>query len=123
LADKLEGGANAHLRAKEWKGDLVFLHEVAPGAADRSYGIQVAKLAGLPKSAVERARAVLGRLEANGGSTRVEFADELPLFAHVMAETAPSALEAAMAEINPDAMTPKQALEALYRLKAVESEE
>ena len=83
LADKLEAGANAHLRAKEWKGDLVFLHEVAPGAADRSYGIQVAKLAGLPKSAVERARAVLQRLEASGGSTQVEIVDELPLFAQV----------------------------------------
>lgn len=118
LAEKLEAGANAHLRAKEWKGDLVFLHEVSPGPADRSYGIQVAKLAGLPKSAVERARTVLARLEANGGSTRVEIADELPLFAQVMAEHAPSALEAALAEINPDSLSPREALEALYRLKA-----
>jgi DNA mismatch repair protein MutS len=125
LAEKLEAGANAHLRAKEWKGDLVFLHEVSPGPADRSYGIQVAKLAGLPKSAVERARAVLARLEANGGSTRVEIADDLPLFAQGMAEHAPSALEAALAEINPDGLSPREALEALYRLKAAaeESEE
>ena len=119
LADKLEAGANAHLRAKEWKGDLVFLHEVAPGAADRSYGIQVAKLAGLPKSAVERARAVLARLEANGGATRVDIAEDLPLFAQVVADTALSALEAALAQINPDAVSPKEALELLYRLKAV----
>jgi DNA mismatch repair protein MutS len=119
LADKLEAGANAHLRAKEWKGDLVFLHEVAPGAADRSYGIQVAKLAGLPKTAVERARAVLARLEANGGATRVDIANDLPLFAQVMAEHAPSALEAALAEIHPDGLSPKAALELLYRLKAV----
>lgn len=118
LADKMEAGANAHLRAKEWKGDLVFLHEVAPGPADRSYGIQVAKLAGLPKSAVERARAVLSRLEANGGATKVEIVDELPLFAQVMADTAPSPLEAALAEINPDNLSPKEALEQLYRLKA-----
>lgn len=117
LAEKLEAGANAHLRAKEWKGDLVFLHEVTPGAADRSYGIQVAKLAGLPKSAVERARAVLARLEANGGATRVKFADDLPLFAQVIAENAPSELEASLSEIDPDTLTPKQALEALYRLK------
>jgi DNA mismatch repair protein MutS len=123
LAEKLDAGANAHLRAKEWKGDLVFLHEVAPGAADRSYGIQVAKRAGLPKSAVERARAVLARLEANGGATRVEFADDLPLFAQVMSETAPSALEAALSDIDPDALTPKQALEALYRLKTVQKSE
>jgi DNA mismatch repair protein MutS len=118
LADKLEGGANAHLRAKEWKGDLVFLHEVAPGAADRSYGIQVAKLAGLPKSAVERARAVLQRLEASGGSTRMEIADELPLFAQVMEEHTPSALETALNDINPDHLSPKEALELLYELKA-----
>ncbi|MEZ5957653.1 MAG: DNA mismatch repair protein MutS [Hyphomonadaceae bacterium] len=118
LADKLEAGANAHLRAKEWKGDLVFLHEVAPGAADRSYGIQVAKLAGLPKPAVERARAVLQRLEASGGPTRMEIAEELPLFAQVMEEHAPSALEAALNDINPDHLSPKEALELLYKLKA-----
>jgi DNA mismatch repair protein MutS len=118
LAEKLEGGANAHLRAKEWKGDLVFLHEVAPGAADRSYGIQVAKLAGLPKSVVERARAVLQRLEASGGSTRMEIADELPLFAQVMKENTPSALEAALADVDPDRLSPKEALELLYALKA-----
>jgi DNA mismatch repair protein MutS len=123
LAERLEGGANAHLRAKEWKGDLVFLHEVAPGAADRSYGIQVAKLAGLPKRAVERARAVLARLEASGGSARAEIVDELPLFAQVLAESrSPSALENALADIDPDALTPKQALEALYRLKAIKPE-
>lgn len=122
LADKLEAGANAHLRAREWKGDLVFLHEVAPGAADRSYGIQVAKLAGLPKSAVERARSVLARLESSGGAARVEIVDELPLFAQVMAETAPSALEAALEKLNPDTLSPKDALEALYRLKALAGE-
>ncbi|MGD9968492.1 MAG: DNA mismatch repair protein MutS [Hyphomonadaceae bacterium] len=119
LAEKLDAGANAHLRAREWKGDLVFLHEVAPGAADRSYGIQVAKLAGLPKSAVERARAVLQRLEASGGSTRLEIADELPLFAQVIEQHAPSALEAALADIDPDQLSPKEALELLYKLKAV----
>jgi DNA mismatch repair protein MutS len=123
LADKLEAGANAHLRAKEWKGDLVFLHEVAPGAADRSYGIQVAKLAGLPKSAVERAKAVLQRLEASGGSTRMEIADDLPLFAQVMEEHAPSALEAALNGINPDHLSPKEALELLYKLKAASQQD
>ncbi|MBC7769629.1 MAG: DNA mismatch repair protein MutS [Phycisphaerales bacterium] len=123
LAEKLEGGANAHLRAKEWKGDLVFLHEVASGPADRSYGIQVAKLAGLPRGAVERARTVLARLEATGGAARVEIVDDLPLFAQVIADTAPSALEAALAEIQPDNLSPKQALEALYRLKALKSDD
>jgi DNA mismatch repair protein MutS len=123
LADRLEAGANAHLRAKEWKGDLVFLHEVSPGSADRSYGIQVAKLSGLPKSAVERARAVLARLEASGGTARMEIVDELPLFAQMLAETAPSALEAALNDIEPDTLTPKQALEALYKLKALKSDD
>jgi DNA mismatch repair protein MutS len=123
LAEKLEAGANAHLRAKEWKGDLVFLHEVAPGAADRSYGIQVAKLAGLPKSAVERARAVLGRLEANGGATKVEIADDLPLFAQVIEEHAPSPLESALDAINPDQLTPKAALELIYKLKTLASDD
>src|SRR5215475_2816877 len=117
LTDSLEALSCHTMKVKEWKGDLVFLHEVASGPADRSYGIQVAKLAGLPKSAVERARAVLARLEANGGSTRVEIVDELPLFAQVMAEHAPSALEAALAEINPENLSPREALDALYRLK------
>ncbi|MES1197614.1 MAG: DNA mismatch repair protein MutS [Pseudomonadota bacterium] len=119
LAEKLSAGANAHLRAKEWKGDLVFLHEVAPGAADRSYGIQVAKLAGLPRSAVERARAVLQRLEQSGGSSRVEIVEDLPLFAQVQAETALSALEAAIDNLDLDSLSPKDALDALYRLKAL----
>jgi len=122
LAEKLEAGTNAHLRAKEWKGDLVFLHEVAPGPTDRSYGIQVAKLAGLPRSAVERARTVLAKLEASGGSARVEIVEELPLFAQVMAETAPAPLEAALDALNPDNLSPKEALEALYQLKALAAE-
>ena len=79
LADTLAACANASLRAQEWKGDLVFLHEVKPGPADRSYGVQVAKLAGLPSAAVKRAEAVLKKLEAKeGGAKRLE---ELPLFA------------------------------------------
>ena len=125
LTDKLDAAQNAHLRAKEWKGDLVFLHEVAPGAADRSYGIQVAKLAGLPKSAVERARAVLTKLEQTGGGVgaRADLAGDLPLFAQVVAETAPSPLEAALDALNPDALSPKQALDALYQLKALNSDE
>ena len=68
LADTLEGLRQRSLRAQEWDGDLVFLHEVKPGPADRSYGVQVAKLAGLPAAAVRRAEAVLKRLEAKEGS-------------------------------------------------------
>jgi DNA mismatch repair protein MutS len=122
LAERLSGGANANLRAKEWKGDLVFLHEVSPGAADRSYGIQVAKLAGLPKGAVERARTVLARLEAGKGGKGTELMEALPLFAAV-AEEAPApvatAVETALAEVSPDALTPREALDLIYRLKAL----
>ncbi|MDX2234614.1 MAG: DNA mismatch repair protein MutS [Hyphomonadaceae bacterium] len=122
LAERLPGGANANLRAKEWKGDLVFLHEVSPGAADRSYGIQVAKLAGLPKPAVERARAVLARLEAGKGAKGVDLTEALPLFAG-LAETpetyAPSPLEAALSDVSPDALSPREALDLVYRLKSL----
>ncbi|HWA01295.1 MAG TPA: DNA mismatch repair protein MutS [Caulobacterales bacterium] len=119
LADKLAGAANAHLRAKEWKGDLVFLHEVAPGPADRSYGIQVAKLAGLPRSAVERARGVLQRLEQNGGATRVEIVEDLPLFSQVQADAAGSPLENALEALDVDTLSPREALDMLYRLKSL----
>lgn len=114
LAERLSATANAHLRAREWKGDLVFLHEVAPGPADRSYGIQVAKLAGLPRSAIERARAVLARLESGKGGRAIGAGDELPLFANALE---PSAAEAALARLDPDALSPREALDALYALK------
>ena len=119
LADTLAACANASLRAQEWKGDLVFLHEVKPGPADRSYGVQVAKLAGLPSAAVKRAEAVLKKLEAKeGGARRLE---ELPLFANFVAEQpeARTASEAdqMLAGLDPDTLTPKEALELVYRLK------
>ena len=114
------------MRVKEWQGDVVFLHEIAPGAADRSYGIHVARLAGLPQAAVERAEEVLKRLEQGEQSGAVaELATDLPLFAaqpkRAREETAPgpSALEAALAGVNPDELTPREALETLYRLKAL----
>ncbi len=120
LADTLAACANASLRAQEWKGDLVFLHEVKPGPADRSYGVQVAKLAGLPSAAVKRAEAVLKKLEAKeGGAKRLE---ELPLFANFVAEEpevfAPSEADQMLATLDPDTLTPKEALELVYRLKA-----
>ena len=118
LSDRLSACANASLRAKEWRGDLVFLHEVAPGAADRSYGVQVARLAGLPRAAVERAKAVLARLEAGGRGRGLSAADALPLF-----DAAPPADHGALMEalggLDPDTMSPREALEALYRLKAL----
>ncbi len=120
LADDLPAAANASLRAREWKDELVFLHEVQPGPADRSYGIEVARLAGLPRRAVARARAILKRLEADKG--RVE---ALPLFAALpeageeAAACEPSEVERLLGEIDPDALTPREALELVYRLKTL----
>jgi DNA mismatch repair protein MutS len=126
LADRLDCAANAHLRAREWKGDLVFLHEVAPGPADRSYGIQVAKLAGLPKTAVERARTILARLEAGKSQPHRELAEEMPLFSAPQGDTdtqrTPTPAERMLASLDPDNLTPKQALELFYQLKAATEE-
>jgi DNA mismatch repair protein MutS len=111
------------MRVTDYRGDVVFLHEVAPGAADRSYGIQVAKLAGLPAPVVERARAVLQELEKTDRAAPVaRLVDDLPLFALAAAPVAPAApdpLRKAIAAINPDELSPREALEALYRLKAI----
>jgi len=122
LADGDAPAANVSLKAREWRGELVFLHEVGPGAADRSYGVSVAKLAGLPAAATRRAEAVLSRLEAEGPG---EALGDLPLFAEAPepAPAAPAAVEAALADIDPDGLTPREALEALYRLKAIAGED
>jgi DNA mismatch repair protein MutS len=125
LAAKLPRLYNATMRVKEWQGEVVFLHEVVPGAADRSYGIQVAKLAGLPASVIERAKLVLAQLEAEDRiSPARKLIDDLPLFAAARpaAATQPdramSAVIAALAALHPDEMSPRDALEALYALKA-----
>jgi DNA mismatch repair protein MutS len=128
LSAKLERLSNATVSVKEWKGDVIFLHEIVPGAADRSYGIQVAKLAGLPATVVERSKQVLSQLEEQDRRSPAEsLIDELPLFAS-LAPAKPSAstgfsepdpVVTALEEINPDDMTPREALEALYRLKTL----
>jgi DNA mismatch repair protein MutS len=124
LADRLEHVTNATMRVTEWQGDVVFLHEVIPGAADRSYGIQVAKLAGLPSAVISRARAVLDQLEKTEREKPVAaLIDDLPLFAASLREkpaspAAPDPLREALEAVNPDEMTPREALDALYRLKA-----
>jgi DNA mismatch repair protein MutS len=123
LSNKLPRMHNATVRVKEWHGEVVFLHEVGPGAADRSYGIQVAKLAGLPASVIDRAKIVLATLEAGDRSKPRGF-DDLPLFASTPKPAAPdpkqTALEAvvnALAAVNPDELSPREALDALYALK------
>ena len=128
LVEDLPGAANASLRAKEWKDDLVFLHEVQAGPADKSYGVQVAKLAGLPKKAVKRAAQILKQLEAEPDAP-----ENLPLFAAASLapitdeENAdqiigPSESDLLLQQIDPDSLTPREALDLLYRLKSLGSE-
>jgi DNA mismatch repair protein MutS len=126
LAGRLDRLHNATVRVKEWKGDVVFLHEVTSGAADRSYGIQVAKLAGLPAPVIDRAKVVLAKLEQEDRVTPKGF-DDLPLFAAPY-KPAPERdrdgdkLAEALAALNPDDMSPREAMEALYRLKQTAAE-
>ncbi|MEN5175346.1 DNA mismatch repair protein MutS [Brevundimonas diminuta] len=117
LEERLDHVCNLSMKAREWNGELVFLHEAAPGAADRSYGVQVARLAGVPTAVVGRAREVLERLENEKAATAR--LDDLPLFAAAEPPPPPmkSMLDEAVAAIDPDDLTPREALEALYRLK------
>lgn len=125
LAGKLARLSNVTMRVKEWENDVVFLHEVGKGAADRSYGVQVARLAGLPEAVVDRAKEVLHQLEEGEVSGKTNrLVDDLPLFSVAVKREAPKppksdALGMALGEINPDEMTPREALEALYRLKGL----
>ncbi len=125
LAAKLDGLSCHCMRVKEWQGDIVFLHEVAPGSADRSYGIHVARLAGLPDAAIARATEVLEALEqGEQGRSVATLADDLPLFSAARkapdrpAEAKPSAVETALADVNPDELTPRAALDLLYELRS-----
>jgi DNA mismatch repair protein MutS len=121
LAQILSACGNANLRAREWKGDLIFLHEVISGAADRSYGVQVAKLAGLPGSAVARAKAILGTLEKGQNGAKPLALDDLPLFARsepITPEPPPkTALELAIEDLDPNNLSPRDALDFVYALK------
>jgi DNA mismatch repair protein MutS len=129
LKERLAALAPYTMRVKEWQNEVVFLHEVAPGAADRSYGIHVAQLAGLPAAVVTRAEEVLAALEKGEQSGAVSrLADDLPLFAAAptrptggVARAVESEVEKAVAAINPDELTPKQALELLYELRRLKS--
>jgi DNA mismatch repair protein MutS len=131
LAAKLERLQCHTMRVKEWKNDVIFLHEVAPGAADRSYGIHVGGLAGLPDRVIARAEQILSNLEEGQQSDVVtKLADDLPLFQALpkqkplqKADKGPSAVEARLDEINADELTPKQALDLLYDLKSLNQED
>jgi DNA mismatch repair protein MutS len=118
LAAKLPRLGLFTMRVKEWQGQVVFLHEVAKGAADRSYGIHVAELAGLPLAVVARARQVLVALEAGGKTQSLSaLADELPLFSAAPMEEPKNPVLELLSDINPDSLSPKEALELLYKLK------
>ena len=126
LSSKLDHLANATISVREWEGDIIFLHEVKMGAADRSYGVQVARLAGLPDSVVERARVVLEALEKSdreGGHKAETLFEDLPLFAATptpaAANLVESAVELALADVLPDELTPKRALALIYKLKGL----
>ncbi len=126
LAGKLEGVENATVAVKEWEGELIFLHEVRQGAADRSYGVQVARLAGLPAAVIERAKSVLEALESgerDGGGRQMALIDDLPLFRMVATAPAPkpvakiSAVEERLKTLHPDELSPKEALGLIYELR------
>ncbi|TGN37757.1 DNA mismatch repair protein MutS, partial [Paracoccus liaowanqingii] len=127
LSAKLDGVENATVAVREWEGEVIFLHEVIKGAADRSYGVQVARLAGLPASVVDRARTVLDALEKGerqGASRPAALIDDLPLFRTGPPPPAPksSVLDARMKAVHPDALTPREALDLIYELKSLTEE-
>jgi DNA mismatch repair protein MutS len=126
LAKTLTRVSNVTMKVREWEGEVVFLHEVGPGAADRSYGIQVARLAGLPEPVLARARQVLTVLEQRSAGTasssqRASVLDDLPLFAHQPASrpVEKDPVHIALDAVRPDEMTPKQAIDLLYELKKI----
>jgi DNA mismatch repair protein MutS len=113
------------MKARQWKGDLVFLHEVAEGAAPGSFGLDVARLAGVPADVLARAAEILARLESgNAGQNARAALSDLPLFAAAPAPAPPAdALRARLAEVHPDALTPRAALDLLYDLKRLAAED
>lgn len=125
LTERLDDLSCHAMKVREWKGDIVFLHEVVSGAADHSYGVHVAKLAGLPPAVVARAQEILDQLQKSETSGALAaLVDTLPLFQNVVAKAANApamapALKAFLDNLNPDAMTPRDAMDALYHLKTL----
>jgi DNA mismatch repair protein MutS len=131
LATQLDGVKNATVAVREWEGEVIFLHEVREGAADRSYGVQVAQLAGLPPAVITRARSVLDALEKGEreNTSPKALIDDLPLFSAVARAPQPAKpaaenrIEAQIKDLHPDEMSPMEALQALYHLKTLLQEE
>jgi DNA mismatch repair protein MutS len=126
LSGRLAHLANATIKVREWRGEVIFLHEVSPGVADRSYGIQVAKLAGLPQTVIARANEVLAVLEkSNRGEGEGALFDDLPLFSVATPSRRAAQIDPLaerLAAIKPDELTPREALELIYKLKALADE-
>ena len=128
LAETLPALACHTMKVREWKSEVIFLHEVAPGTADRSYGIHVARLAGLPAPVIGRAQSILKALEDKDNNPAASLtAQSLPLFAFAKdstpaarMEAAPDRLRETLDAIDPDALTPREAMDALYRLKQIQ---
>ena len=123
LEGRLDHVACYSMQVKEWKGDIIFMHSVGKGAADRSYGVHVGKIAGLPRPVIVRAKQVLGQLESQGQGFK---ASDLPLFEHMplpATEPESSPLQDALAALKPDNLSPREALDALYRIKALAEDE
>ncbi|MGI9480168.1 MAG: DNA mismatch repair protein MutS, partial [Hyphomicrobiaceae bacterium] len=130
LSDRLGEVANVTVDVKEWKDEIVFLHKVRSGAADRSYGIHVARLAGLPDAVTRRAREILAILEeGKQASSSTSALEDLPLFAASLAnaddpaQSTRSPLDQALDDINPDDLTPRAALDLIYQLKRIRLED
>jgi DNA mismatch repair protein MutS len=127
LTARLDGLSCHAMRVKEWQGEVVFLHEVIDGAADRSYGIHVARLAGLPQAVIARAEEVLAMLEKGEQSGALaRLADDLPLFSADLpvapSRPGPTPLETELAAVNPDELSPLDALSLIYRLRRLQAE-
>lgn len=129
LAARLDGVGNATVAVREWEGEIVFLHEVRRGAADRSYGVQVAQLAGLPPAVIARARVVLDALESGereGGTTQKSLVDDLPLFSATPAAPSAGPVRSPaldlLRSIHPDDLSPREALDLIYQLKGAASD-
>jgi DNA mismatch repair protein MutS len=127
LSDRLENVENATVRVREWEGEVVFMHEVTRGTAEGSYGVQVARLAGMPGPVLDRARVVLEMLEKgerDGGTASDRLIDDLPLFAATPDAPAKTTLDESPVEqrlkaVHPDALSPREALDLVYELKAL----
>ena len=124
-SEQLKGVKNATVSVKEWNGEIVFLHTVIKGSADRSYGVQVAKLAGLPLPVIKRAQNILTLLEKSSKTGSI--VDELPLFSQALNQSKNTSIEdplrSVLDTVNPDNLTPKEALELIYKLKIVHDDE